>query len=292
MSMKLEELKKIFIEKSGYNEDHITNEIERAVKFAIKDFTFRTEKKRRKEKFGVDEMLALLKGKKFVKHFENYFIDEPIKTQKEFDKWHNQTCEIFLDNLEDVYDSISYGKAQKVVNMTFKYAYCLDVISNIKEEDKEKYFIYCHMPLDSYTLEWFKRKIVKAKKIRVCSKNNVKYIPTWSNIEYSVTEEDKGYSYMVIQDAIRKYFDKSINDEIPGCFLKKDKSALTPLQAEFYIWPYIQLEEAVESLYKQMANLDINIDKNIVKIFKSKGIDEKIDLLKEYFSDIEKYKLT
>lgn len=93
--------------------------IEESIKHALKDFTFRTTKKKTEEKFGVEEMFqALAKGENgFVCRFKNYFRDT---SKKDFDKWHKDTCKVFLKALEGIYEELSYGKAQKIVNMTFK----------------------------------------------------------------------------------------------------------------------------------------------------------------------------
>lgn len=75
-----------------------------------------------------------------------------------FEEWHERTCEEFLKRFKRIlesygYDaerSLKYGKAQKIVNMTFKYLFCFD--------DAERYrakFDACHMPIDSYILNWY-----------------------------------------------------------------------------------------------------------------------------------------
>lgn len=84
---------------------------------------------------------------------KKYFDNEPApKGEKAFDNFHNSFCNIWCDAFKGS-NLGTYGKAQKIVNMTFKYLYCCDDFRTTKEE----HFAYCHMPLDSYTLEWFKR---------------------------------------------------------------------------------------------------------------------------------------
>ena len=48
---------------------------------------------------------------------------------------------------------ITYGQKQKIVNMAFKYLYCCNGAST----EYRAMFEPCHMPLDSYTLNWYKR---------------------------------------------------------------------------------------------------------------------------------------
>lgn len=85
---------------------------------------------------------------------------EPI-TEETFDKWHAKTCGVVLDILREYYyndkahNPVQYGKAQKIVNMTMKGLYCLP-----GSEQYEAHFRYCHIALDSFTLEWFKRNVI------------------------------------------------------------------------------------------------------------------------------------
>ena len=43
----------------------------------------------------------------------------------EFDDWHDKICRFIFDNFDKITDNeMSYGKAQKLLNMTFKHLYC------------------------------------------------------------------------------------------------------------------------------------------------------------------------
>ncbi|MCC8152717.1 MAG: hypothetical protein LIO96_15090, partial [Lachnospiraceae bacterium] len=51
---------------------------------------------------------------------DDYF-NEPVREKPdEFDEWHNYVCLIVEDKLKEYYNGVHYGKAQKLVNMTFK----------------------------------------------------------------------------------------------------------------------------------------------------------------------------
>ena len=66
-----------------------------------------------------------------------------------FDEWHYETCNLFINTLKKKNYEATYGQAQKVINMAFKYLYCL------YGADSKEYctvFDKCHMPLDSFTL--------------------------------------------------------------------------------------------------------------------------------------------
>lgn len=104
-------------------------------------------------------------------------------------------------------DEITYGLAQKIVNMTFKYLYLFD--------DKEKYesiFKQCHMPLDSYILDYLRSGVDAEWKV-----DAIKSDDKWSKLE----EED----YTRISESILKKCKEQSDD------------LRYPLFAEFYIWP-------------------------------------------------------
>ncbi len=205
--------------------------------------------------------------------------------KEEFDALHHKACETVIDFLEKAgynKDSCTYGKAQKVVNMTFKHLRCMK-----GAEKKEEWFQHCHMALDSFTLEWLKRtkdkgqsKIVKGK------------VDSWSAIQYADGQEcysktdknGKEHEYYSYTELV-----KTIRDIIPP----KDYSRLTPFEAEFYIWPEIQLHLAAESLFAQSINEDAARD--LLKVddfakakenFKKLSLNEKMPALKEIIAGI------
>lgn len=76
-----------------------------------------------------------------------YFIGKPKTKADAFDNWFRSACfEIGAPA------KLTVGQEQKILNMTFKYLYCCKDIRN----KYEKHFTCCHMPLDSYTLNWYK----------------------------------------------------------------------------------------------------------------------------------------
>ncbi len=141
--------------------------------------------------------------------FANYM----EKGTDDFEKWHNDTCLLFKNEFAKLLTEANkksinstYGKAQKIVNMTFKYLYCFD--------DAYKYidrFAPCHMALDSYILNWFfswykeiwdniennkraKRKLTRSGKY---------HLPVWSNLEYEAIGDSTIPQYKEIQEAIK-----------------------------------------------------------------------------------------
>ena len=242
---------------------------------ALRDYTARTEKKKEGETTASSEkMLAALEKQGFVDVFENYFSSTVLK-QTEYDKWHHEQCKKFINIIKSskIRNDVSYGKSQKIVNMTMKTIYCLD---GAEEKAKKGYFDHCHMPLDSFTLEWFRTEVaqnwynptkIKACKIKISQEGGS--LPKWSKLEFkkgslsddfntydtdSITREENGkYHYMFFVTMIREYF-KSTNNHY------KD---LTPFQAEFYIWPEIQWEMIAENLYKQDLINKIKVNRGV-----------------------------
>ena len=290
-----------------------------AIKRALRDFTDRTERLKTEDNgqpFGVDEKYNALcessvPGKKsFVERFMDYFFpvpksDNQYMDETSFDQWHKEMCEEFLAVIEPKYqDGLKYGKAQKIVNMTFKNAYCLQH-NGIKEDKFEKYFEHCHMPLDSIILEWVKRTQAwlcskdaenndckKKKAETLCSTR----IPSWSKMNYEecpgfLTSDGKPYyGYKDIQNAIFEYFNKYVEKNTATKHLK----GCTPLQAEFFVWKYMQLELAAEGVYNQFLSFEDldNTERKTKKAeYRNKTINEKIADLQKKLKNIEIYKV-
>lgn len=101
---------------------------------------------------------------------------------EDFDTWHKKYfCEYFIEELRKNGYIATYGQAQKVVNMAFKYLYCCDGVDRSKFKD-------CHMALDSFTLNWYSSE-VREKRISNVGK--------WSKID--------GAAYKKIQTDIRNH---------------------------------------------------------------------------------------
>ena len=70
-------------------------------------------------------------------------------TQNNFDDFHKELCDCFLSlNAYRKADPFTYGNAQKMINMVFKYLSCF--------EDYDEFadlFSYCHIPVDGYLLD-------------------------------------------------------------------------------------------------------------------------------------------
>ena len=248
------------------NSDNFIDLVKYSLKKAFGDFNFRTLKKtaefskeydkwknevnnRRKEQRQnkalvedeptmTDYLMRRLEEKGFLDRFKTFF----TTPCKDFDDWHNKSCEMFLNVLNGdgeykdclkVYENLRYGKAQKIVNMMFKHLYCFENANAYAD-----HFKHCHMVLDNFTLEWFKRTL------------NEKRIDSWSNLVYKKGSVDCN-DYMFYQEKIRAYFSADNTDE-------HTYKGLTPFQAEFYIWPETQWLLAAEALLSQHLPEELN----------------------------------
>ena len=147
-----------------------------------------------------------------------------VMSREGFDEWHKAVCTEFLtlfneDNRKR-YQPVAYGKAQKAVNMVFKYLYCYDGADKYIDEG---YFDYCHMPIDNLTLNWYKKEVA--------------YPPAdcaWSDMKYG--------AYIEIQTNIRNYLEGS-SSPLPS----------SGLEAEFYVWQRERYCEDFKELAKALA---------------------------------------
>ena len=203
----------------------------------------------------------------------------------DYEKWHELACESIITCLDAYYKkkSVSYGKAQKIVNMTMKGIYCL------KGADKyiEK-FEPCHMALDSFTLEWLYRccNSEKYKKEGFAQDTNRKNIPAWSNMAKKTkqlidknTKNNQKYSllgYYDIQKKIASLVEKIQSEK------KNDNPdfKITPFEIEFFVWPQMQITIAAEALYANITD-----DKKRIDDFKAKNIEEKYKLLQDLLNN-------
>ncbi|MBR5767374.1 MAG: hypothetical protein IKX86_01675 [Clostridia bacterium] len=161
-----------------------------------------------------------------------------FKCQTDFDEWHKKSCESLKQVMH--YDSFegTYGRAQKVINMAFKYLMYTDT----PHADAHN---FCHMTLDSYTLAWYKRSVnTKSKSF------------AWSKI-------DDYEEYRAIQDDIRSYLasDKNYSICIKGLGeFTIEHLPSQPILAEFIIWEGEKIFEKYGTLvnsitsYKESGN--------------------------------------
>ena len=212
-------------------------------------------------------------GKSFLNKIEDWFNNKTNIDQNAYDKWHKECCNKISECFNKYYDNgVTYGKAQKIVNMTMKGIYCLGGV-----EDYEDWFKHCHMALDSIILEWFKRDVKPIGDEK------------WSNLD-----ELKYDEYL---KEIRNYF--ATPNRILNTF---DINGLSPFQAEFYIWRDMQIHALTEALFSQEFGKEERIDKvcqkrNLPKnttfnkaknAFKNFSLEEKLAIVEDAIELIAK----
>lgn len=199
------------------------------------DFTPRTIKGISNVKIEFDELLieTSIKIDKYLN--SNY---GKVINKDDFDNWHKSICNDIVAKFNEIaqnkkVSNIYYGKAQKIVNMTFKYLFCYD-----KKQEYNNVYPLCHMPIDSYILRW----CINQKNVKEEIEYNIGEL-SWSNFDEK--------QYLNIQTSITKYLEGTENITLP-----KER-----LFAEFYIWPGI-------TVYDSINNLINTIDKNNLAIIK------------------------
>lgn len=168
-----------------------------------------------------------------------------------FDVFHEKVCKKLKECFPEKETNITYGQTQKIVNMAFKYLYCLFYKYG---KLKEGQFADCHMPLDSFSLEWFKRWISANAKEYWKEEGNFKKgsVGSWSSMEVSNYKDKEGikYGYKVYLKYIRKYCEDY------------NKEKITPLELDFIVWPQIQKIMAAEAFIKTFEKDEEEIEKN------------------------------
>ena len=218
-------------------------DIYEAVKNAYKDFTPRTVHLLDKNIDSAKVKESDIKRKKVLRSLSKAFYDLFYNTSADFNfqKWHEETCKFFLENFNDaingVYQIIEYGKAQKIVNMTFKYLYCFD-----DAEKNSNIFEQCHMPIDSFTLNWIKNGPNEKSKDGLPK--------AWSDM--TDTQYDTIRSKVIDYLASGKQYTKSDG--------KRVNLPKKPFYAEFIIWAEEMKEAARNSVNKILDKYDEDED--------------------------------
>lgn len=179
----------------------------------------------------------------------SYLGSSTVVTPASFNKWHGDTCNKFLIELNgnlaaSGYAPMHYGKAQKVLNMLMKYLYCCH---DAPSAFSKKKFNFCHMALDGYTYSGYKGKYPLAfyrDKVYpwTLGRNALRNLVAWSNL-------DKPDYDTIVQD-IQDFFTanpRTFNDYLNAChsagvfthitpLSPADNRDLTPFEAEFFLW--------------------------------------------------------
>lgn len=226
-------------------------------KFAYIDTTRRTtsnltglREKLTNEKF-FDKM-----AEKISEHLkENTNVNNGEGKYDSFDRWHNSMCNWIIGETDNAGNKFSYGKAQKLLNMSLKYIYCFNDFDKTYNDSTS--VSAWHVALDSIMLKWFGNNVEISKerkdlidtildsygaedsekeKCQKCFSSKTEFNKlTWSSkMEYC--------HYIVIQNLIRDYHS---NNATPCPFL-----------LEFIVWPKQQIIDMHNETIKNIKKLN------------------------------------
>ena len=134
--------------------------------------------------------------------------------------------------------------------MTFKYLFCLynydyinGKLSNDEHNEYRVLFSRCHMPLDSFIIEWIFRETRKSTDDIHFIKSNC---PPWSNLNY---EEKNDLTLKDVKDGFKKYIHsyKNIVEIIDYILDNNYFEYYTALEAELFVWQEMQLHLTSEA---------------------------------------------
>lgn len=208
--MEFQTYKQAFLNEQPWTETQKNYTVQKGLEFAVRR-AYNDMMPRTIHGIGkVDDVEKDVLKKALADEIRRKFIDDAPTSCDVFDKRHKEVCEVFLKKLNALCDKHNlntqhYGKAQKIVNMTFKYLLLLD-----KAEQYTKLFEYCHMPIDTYVLAYF-CNAYKGK-----PEANSFNIPAWNNMQEG--------EYTSVQKQIKAYCASFPNE------------FRYPLYAEFRIW--------------------------------------------------------
>ena len=177
-----------------------------------------------------------------------YLLEEKVfeealscQSQEEFDQWHQTVCE----KLTEIHGDFGRtGRSQKIVNMAFKYLSCVGDGGKYRNVLK-----FCHMTLDSYTLNWYKTIIQKEEQKTLTEWSKIKdydnqYYPIQINIRKHLKSNPK-YSVLIGKTPTKEY-------DLPDI----------PFEAEFIIWEGEKINSKYNELVKSLNKYKLEGQKN------------------------------
>lgn len=112
------------------------------------------------------------------------------KNPDDFNNWHGEVCENMKNLYEEKGIKLTYGQAQKWINMTIKYLYLFGGYAF------DCVFEYLHIPIDNYIF------VAVEKELRIVRPNN-----SWSKLDKT--------EYLKYQKDIRERIEKDSNIDVP-----------------------------------------------------------------------------
>ena len=126
----------------------------------------------------------------------------------------------------------TFGFAQKFISMSFKYLYCFD-------DCYRENLGFCYLPLDQYTIDWYKK---------YGSKN---LIDSFKSINFAWSKIDETLYFKIqsdIDDALANGIDYPINCKYPIQTVKLPKNKI---EVEFIVW----MQERLNDVYNNSLSV-------------------------------------
>jgi hypothetical protein len=186
-----------------------------AIRDAVRQKAYNGEKKFLEDEKLVDELIEIMNG------ILNKVLNGKFSDQETFDKEFLGTLIKICDkvNKEAGNREFTFGNAQKLVNMLFKYFY----IKCYNEPNLKSNFSFCHCPMDSRLLEnvWNERK--KIKELNNWTRND--FLDSWGKENFEEDKKNKKQMpnrYIVFQKAVKE--------------LAKESKLANSIDYDFVIW--------------------------------------------------------
>ena len=187
-----------------------------------------------------------------AKSIETYLSGNPAKDRNDYTGIHKGWCTQFKKDMPTY--KPTDGHAQKIINMTMKYLYCLFYDQATKSlKIYPNHFDYCHMTLDKFTLIKWVKPFSKNKPYETYLKQ-INY--EWSKIDdydiyqqiqkdiYNILNQPNGCSYKICHANNPAFYGLPVNYILP----KK------MIEAEFVIWQQEKINELREEIVKFSRN--------------------------------------
>ena len=165
-----------------------------------------------------------------------YFFGSPAPNcQADFDIFHEECCETFLNIFQNAGITHTYGNAQKFINVLFKYLACYNDADQFSDK-----FKYCHFTLDRYTYNGYRIPFYRDVVYSAIHCQPTNGLTAWSQLaksEYkNITADIVSYvsqNPKTYNQYLSVCYSLSVFTSVPS--LAEDY-ALTPFEAEFFLW--------------------------------------------------------
>ena len=117
--------------------------------------------------------------KTFVAKIEKYFISPAPSDQYIFNVFHDDLCTTFQSDCKTKGYIHTYGNAQKMINVLFKYLSCFEDAAKYKD-----WFKYCHMTLDRFTYNGYRLPFYRDVVYPRIYGSSTSTLRIWSCLEY------------------------------------------------------------------------------------------------------------